>query len=455
MTEAPRPDPPDARGSGRVVAISNRVPPAATALAAGGLVAAVLPALEAEGGLWLGWSGQADVAPGTPTREVRGSVEYVTVDLTPDEVHDYYEGFCNQTLWPLMHGFPERASIDPGQYAAWRAVNVRFAEALMAELHDGDLVWVHDYHLMPLGAELRARGWDGPLGYFHHIPIPVAEVWERIPHATEVATAMRAYDLVGTQTHRDADRLRAHIEVGGGHAPRVQAHPISIDPARIRATAARHPDDAFGSFRRGRQVLLGIDRLDYSKGIPQRLEAFDRLLRADRTLGERAALVQWAAPSRSGIPAYDAERARAEALAADIDALDEGALDFQVSTLPGEQIAAGLRDAEVCLVTSLADGMNLVAKEYVALQPESSPGVLILSDGCGAVEELPEALIVPAGDVEAIAEAIARALEMPLEERRRRWAAMHRTVEVNDVHAWRRRYLAALAEAAAERQAPR
>ncbi|MEZ4502380.1 MAG: trehalose-6-phosphate synthase [Dehalococcoidia bacterium] len=439
----------------RVVAISNRVPPPSTERAAGGLVAAVLPALEAEGGLWLGWSGSASDAPGPRVREVRGSVEYVTLDLTPEQVRDYYEGFCNQTLWPLMHGFPDRASINPAQYATWRAVNVRFAEALMAELQEDDLVWVHDYHFMPLGAELRARGWDGPLGYFHHIPIPLPEVWAQIPHESDIAASMRAYDLVGMQTHRDADRLRSYIEAAteDGVTPLVEGHPISIDPARIRATAARHPDDAFGSFRRGRRILLGVDRLDYTKGIPLRLEAFDRALHADRTLGERVAMVQWAAPSRAGIPAYDAERARSEELAADIARLDEGAVQFEVATRAPEEVAASMRDAEVCLVTSLSDGMNLVAKEYVALQPEADPGVLILSDGCGAVEELPEALVVPAGDVDATAEAITTALAMPLEERRRRWAAMHRTVEENDVHAWRVRFLEALAAAAADRAA--
>jgi len=438
----------------RIVAISNRVPPPSSERAAGGLVAAVLPALEAEGGLWFGWSGQSNATPGPPAREIRGVVEYATLDLAPEEVRDYYEGFCNQTLWPLMHGFPDRASIDPPQYDTWRAVNERFAAVIAPDLRDGDLVWVHDYHFMPLGAELRARGWDGPLGYFHHIPIPLAEGWAHIPHAGEIAASMRAYDLVGTQTHRDAERLRTYIEAGGGVVPLVEAHPISIDPARIRATAARHPDDAFGPFRRGRRVLLGVDRLDYTKGIPLRLEAYDRALRADRSLGARAALVQWAAPSRSGIPAYDAERARAESLAADIATLDEHALQFEVSTKAPEEIAAGLRDAEVCLVTSLADGMNLVAKEYVALQSESDPGVLILSDGCGAMEELTEALIVPAGDVEATATAIARALEMPIEERRRRWTSMHRIVEQNDVHAWRSRFLDALASAAVDRTAP-
>lgn len=439
---------------GRLVVVSNRVPPPPSAGdAAGGLVAAVLPALEEAGGVWFGWSGDTTNPEAAPAHRLGGAVEFVTLDLTASEVTDYYEGFCNQVLWPLMHGFVERASIRPEQAAVWRAVNARFAEALAGLVRPGDVVWVHDYHLMPLGAALRECGWSGPLGYFHHIPIPSPEVWALIPDADTIAADMAAYDLIGTQTQRDAIRLEQHLASRGVTDATIEAHPISIDPRRVRATAARHPDDPFAADRGGRRVLLGLDRLDYSKAIPQRLEAFEQLLEGDPTLADRALLVQWAALSRAGIPEYEAERRAVEAAVERIHAREfaRDPVRFALVTLPAETIAAGLRDADVCLVTSLADGMNLVAKEYVAAQTSANPGVLVLSDGCGAAEELTDALIVRSGDAADLEQAMSSALTMPLEERRRRWERMREQVEAHDVHVWWQRYIEALSQASARR----
>ena len=432
----------------RLVVVSNRVPPADPADAArlaGGLVSALLPAMRQEGGLWFGWSGERRAPEAAPTRHRDGTIEYVTIDLSPAEATEYYEGFCNRTLWPLLHGLAEHSSVRPGEDETWRRVNARFASALTPLLRPDDLVWVHDYHLIPLGAQLRALGWRGRLGYFHHVPIPTIEGWLRIPRADTVADNFTAYDLIGVQTARDVERLRSIL--GAGAPPRIDAYPIGIDPDHWRALANAHPADPFAAWRGKRQVLLGLDRLDYSKGIPQRLQAFERLLARSGPARTGALLVQWAAPSRSEIPEYAAERAAVEGIVARIEQRfgDPAPLHFELAVKPPELVAAALRDADICLVTPLADGMNLVAKEFAAVQQESRPGVLILSDNCGAAEELHDALIVNAADVSSIERAMELALAMPSEERHRRWSALREQVESNTVHHWLRRLLADLA----------
>ncbi|MGE0228061.1 MAG: trehalose-6-phosphate synthase [Dehalococcoidia bacterium] len=427
----------------RLVVVSNRVPAAGSARASvGGLVAALRPAIEERGGVWFGWSGVADDDPVRLTRRDEGTIEFVTCDLTSAEVAGYYEGFCNRTLWPLMHGLVDRAEVRADDYAAWRAVNARFAALLAPMLRPSDLVWVHDYHLVPLGIELRAAGWRGRTGYFHHIPIPERREWASIPQHGEVAACLAAYDLVGVQTARDASRLRSYLDPGAGE--RVRAFPIGIDPERMQRLAGQHPGDPFEA-RGGRQVLLGLDRLDYTKGIPDRLRAFERLLERRPSLRDEALLVQWSAPSREGIPDYRAERLLVDGLVARLSGLaSPSPVEARNEVLPAETVAAALRDAEVCLVTSRSDGMNLVAKEYVAVQRPESPGVLVLTDGCGAAEELREALIVPSGDLDGIAEAMERALEMPLDERRARWRGLSERVDAGHVSGWSRRYLDAL-----------
>jgi trehalose 6-phosphate synthase len=433
----------------RVVVVSNRVPPPETGRreSVGGLVSALRPALEERGGLWFGWSGRTGDSTGVPAHRSEGAVEYVTVDLAAEEVTAYYEGFCNRTLWPLMHGLPERAEVRDTEYEVWRRVNARFASCLAPLLAPSDLVWVHDYQLIALGAELRLAGWRGALGYFHHIPIPRDGEWTRIPHAEAIAADFEAYDLVGVQTDRDAKRLRGCMpEAARG---RIAAFSIGIDPARIRALAQAHPADPFTG-RAGRQVLLGLDRLDYSKGIPDRLMAFEDLLTRAPVMANAALLVQWAAPSRESITDYQLERRQVEEVVARISALGAPPpVELRFEVLPAEQVAAGLRDADVCLVTSLSDGMNLVAKEFVAVQRPEHPGVLVLSDGCGAAEELTESVIVPSGDRTAIREAMGEALAMPIQERRARWEALSAKVERGNVSAWCRAFLDALERAAA------
>ncbi len=452
-----------------MVVVSNRLPPApepGRPAPAGGLASALGQALAEAGGLWFGWSGAAGDPQAPPVHRRAGNVEHVTLDLSAEEVAEHYEGFCNRALWPLLHGFTDRARLDGGQYEVYRRVNARFAERLAPLLCAGDRVWVHDYHLLLLGAELRRRGWRGRLGFFLHIPLPPAAAWARLPGAEELARSLGAYDLVGVQTERDVRAARAILGAHGAAeaATRLGAFPIGIDPEHWRALAAAEPASPFEPLARGRRVLFGADRLDYSKGIPLRVEAFERLLETEPHWRSDALLVQWSAPSRGAIPEYRAEQQRVEELARRVEARfgpaptreggeggagaggagDPSPVWHEVVTHEASTIAAGYREADVSLVTSLADGMNLVAKEFVAVQRAEDPGVLLLSRGCGAAEELVEALLVEPGDVEGLARAIAQALAMPLAERRERWRALLARVEGCTVHDWRRRFLAAL-----------
>jgi trehalose 6-phosphate synthase len=418
---------------------------------AGGLVAALGPALAATGGLWFGWSGDTGSASTPPRRWADGAVQYATLDLPADEVVAYYEGWCNSTLWPLLHGMPEHALISAGDEETWRVVNSRFARWLLPMLRGADLVWVQDYHLIPLGRALRALGWGGALGYFHHVPVPSVTHWDAIPNADAWRGLLAAYDLVGVQTERDCDRLTAYLGSGG---PEVTALAAAVDSEAVLARATEHPADAFAAPRHGRAVVFGLDRLDYTKGVPARFDAFARLISADRGFADRAMLAQWSAPSREGVAAYGAERAQVEAGAAHIGALG-GEVDLRLEVLPPALIAAGLRDADVCLVTSIADGMNLVAKEYVAAQRPERPGVLVLSDGCGAAEALRGALIVPSGDTPALAHAIEVGLAMPLDERVRRWESLHATVGAESPERWATTFLDRLQRAVGKRRGRR
>ena len=431
----------------RVVIASNRVPPPpekGASWPAGGLVSALLPPLAQFGGLWFGWSGRTGNPDAPPQRTVTSAIDYVTVDLSERELSDYYEGFCNRTLWPRLHGLPEHAASLPREYWTYRATNRRFAIALIPLLRPDDLVWVHDYQLIPLGRELRRLGWHGPLGYFHHVPVPTHEDWQAIPHSDDLAISLAAYELIGTQTERDRTRLQSLLP--SGHRDRVSTHPVGIDADRFRARAAaldRNPVALEGDRR---QLLFGVDRLDYTKGIRQRLEAFERLLRRDTRWRHTARFVQWAAPSRATVPEYRAERDAIENVVARINEHfgEPYPVELDLSAHPPEEVAAGLAAADICVVTSLADGMNLVAKEFAAVHSAEAPGVLVLSDTCGAAAQLGDALQVHATDVGSIQQALGRALQMPREERASRSAALRRVVDRGTAQLWFQEFISEL-----------
>ena len=450
----------------RLVVASNRTA-APGEERAGGLAVALWDALvERGGGLWFGWSGD------TTEREMRGvrsltedNVEFALADLSEAEHEGYYLGYANRALWPVFHYRIDLARFDDADWEAYGAVNRRFGRLLHQLLRRDDLVWVHDYHFLLLGQELRNNGWQGPLGFFLHIPFPPSEVFSALPHHQRIARGLAEFDLLGFQTQRDVrnfcrymveqneaealpdGRIRAF-----GRTIRTEAFPIGIDAEEFRRFAegdeARTAVERVRRFIGDRALVIGADRMDYSKGLPQRLQAFGRLLDEYEDLRGRVNLLQIAPPSRESVGAYRDLREELDRLAGrvngDYSDLDYSPIRYLARGYPREVLAGLYRLARVGLVTPLHDGMNLVAKEYVAAQDPEDPGVLVLSEFAGAAERMEAALLVNPHDVGGVADAIRRALEMSRDERVGRWRALDAEVRTNDIAAWRRSYLAAL-----------
>jgi len=459
----------------RIVVVSNRMPPFPVAsteeerrnLPVGGLVTALLPALEEQGGLWMGWSGETtgDKASARLTVSRAGPIQLAAMDLTKSEVNLSYNVFCNRTLWPLLHSFPAKGTIRHDAYRAYRRVNRRFAEALLPLLEEEDLVWVHDYHLIPLGYELRQLGWSGKIGYFLHTPFPPAELLTILPWAGQLLETLLSYDLVGLQTtpnvHNLLDTLSAELEgkvsadvfTQGDQSLRVSTYPVGIDSEAFEAMAIQARVLGSGDFLRrlSRQgsTVLGVDRLDYTKGIGQRLLSFERLLERYPSLRRKVSMIQISAPSRGHVPEYVEERRQVDHLVGRINGRFSEAgwvpIHYLHRSYPRSELAAFYRSANVCLVVPLRDGMNLVAKEFVASQDEKNPGVLVLSKFCGAAETMKDALIVNPYDIEATAQAIYRAIRMSRSERRRRWEALIQDVRTFTAPAWCNAFLSDLA----------
>ena len=443
--------------------VSNRVPSATDldpasrgAGAVGGLVSAVRASLVETGGLWVGWSGR------TATRRSRsvsdpdrtaGPVELATIDLTADESNLFYTGFSNRTLWPILHSFIERTQIRHDTYRAYRRVNRRYAQALIGLLRDDDLVWVHDYHLLPLGQELRRLGWSGRLGFFLHTPFPAADVFSVVPWAAELLSSMVSFDLIGVHTRRYMRNLvdAFQSELGGdwngrefayrNGIARLGVYPISIDPAPFQSAARSSTE----SLRRmlgidaNTRVIIGVDRLDYTKGIPHRLRAYARMLEQHQHLHGEVTFVQISNPSRARVPEYVRERETVERLAGQINGRYlHGSwvpLRYLYRSFSQESLAAFYRDADVNMVTPLRDGMNLIAKEYVVSQVRD-PGVLMLSSLAGAAAELTDAVIVNPFDIDGMSRALYDALQMSKTERESRWRLMNETVERHTASRW-------------------
>ncbi len=454
---------------GRLIVVSNRLP---SKDSVGGLVSALVPTLESAppGSLWFGWSGRSGVAAGRAGAVERGrdgGVPTLGIDLADRDVDGHYNGFCNRALWPLLHCFPGRVVAEAADYACFRRVNALFARALRRRLRPNDRVWIHDYHLFPLGRELRRRGFEGPLGFFLHVPFPPGEIFEALPWARDILESMLAYDLVGFHTESYArnyaralgDELGATPGEDGriradGRTQRIGTYPIGIDPEATRRAA-----DEKSARRRGlksrhgvrhRKIILGVDRLDYTKGIAERLKAFARLLEIAPRFRKRVSFLQISAPSRTRVPEYVRQRREIEELVGHLNgrfgAEDWVPIRYLFRAYSQRDLAAFYREADVCLVSPLRDGMNLVAKEYVAAQT-GDPGVLVLSRFAGAAAELRDALIVNPYDIEGTARALARALDMPLEERARRQAALLAPVMEHTAARWAEGFLRDLGRA--------
>lgn len=451
---------------GRLVIASNRTATPG-APRAGGLAVALADALaERGGGLWFGWSGEVD------EREQRGirlvtdaGVDFALADLTAAEHEQYYLGYANRTLWPVFHYRVDLAAFDEASFDAYESVNRRFGRLLAGLTKPGDMVWLHDYHFLLMGLEMRASGWNGAMGFFLHIPFPAPEVFIALPQHQRLARGLAAFDLIGFQTDRDTANFRryliAHCDAEELDATRIMAFgrtletrtfSIGID-ANEMATMAVSPEAVAAAERVGEKgeawaLVIGVDRMDYSKGLPQRMEAFGRLLDDHPELHGRVSFLQIAPPSRESVDAYQALREEMDRLAGRINA-EIADLDWQpiryLARGYDRPVLAGLfRLARVGLVTPLHDGMNLVAKEYVAAQDPEDPGVLILSEFAGAAEQLKDALLVNPHDIGGMADAIHRALTMPLAERKERWRALDKAVREQDIAWWRQGFLDAL-----------
>jgi len=456
----------------RLVVVSNRIAdPRKTA--AGGLAVALAEVLNNTGGLWFGWSGK--VVDHSEDDDVRiqqaGPVKLAMVDLTRVDHDAFYLGYSNGVLWPVFHYRLDLADFDAGYITGYRRVNQLFARKLLPLLRPDDVIWVHDYHLIPLAAELRALGCTQRIGFFLHIPLPPPLILAAIPGHDWLIRALFAYDLVGFQSKADLHHFAGYVETEAhaqplgdnrwrafGRTVHAGAYPIGIDVQEFAELArSKEAVEMYERMKREyyrRKLLVGVDRLDYSKGLPQRMRAFREFLSKNPDLRSSATLIQIASPSRENVSAYTDILHELESLCGSING-NFGELDWMPvryihRTVARARLPGLYKASRVALVTPLRDGMNLVAKEFVAAQDEEDPGVLVLSRFAGAAEQLKEALLVNPYDTEGTAAAILLALQMPLEERRNRHEALMRTVRQYDVHWWCDTYLQALGEAQAE-----
>jgi trehalose 6-phosphate synthase len=433
---------------------------------AGGLEVAVKASLRHRQGMWFGWSGKV-ARKGEPveTNTVRhDEVDYVTTSLLSEDYEEYYNGFANRVLWPVLHYRFDLAEFSRRDLSGYMRVNEHFASELDKLIQPDDLIWVHDYHLMPLARALRARGHKNRIGYFLHIPCPPPEVLTALPGHDRLIPTLGEYDLVGFQTGDDAFNFSRYLtrECGyhsrdftyaiAGREVRVDAFPVGIETEAFATTARRAVKSTMvqsvvGSLS-GRTMIIGVDRLDYSKGLNLRLDAFEQFLGNYPDWREKVTYLQITPKSRSEIPEYVQMEQLVSQAAGRINgaygAADWTPIRYVNRAYSRTALAGFYRSARAGLVTPLRDGMNLVAKEYIAAQDAEDPGVLVLSRFAGAAHECKEALLVNPYDTEAVAAAINRALSMPLVERRERHAALYETLVRNDIAHWAERFIAAL-----------
>jgi len=452
----------------RVVIVSNRVPkPGVEGPAAGGLAVALADAIK-PGDLWFGWSGSiAKETLLTPRVVTAKGVDYATIDLSKDDYEHFYVNYANSTLWPLLHFRPGMVTFERADYEAYVDVNRSFGHALKPLLKDDDLIWVHDYHLIPLARILRKLGVKNRIGFFLHVPFVPASLLETLPNAVETLKELCNYDVVGFQTERhtgdfrDCLRRMMGYEAEPGKPVKVKGHsvlplacPIGIDAdafAKIAMRAAKAKDTLrLIESLAGRAFIIGVDRLDYTKGLPNRVEGFSRLLERYEEHRGKVSYLQVAARSREDVVSYQELKRELDRAAGEVNGkfgdYDWVPLRYITRPMARNTIAGFYNVARVGLVTPLRDGMNLVAKEFVAAQPPDDPGVLILSEFAGAAEEMTEAIIINPHDADSITEALHKALTMPLDERKERHQALLAKVRASSAKAFCDRFLGALEE---------
>jgi trehalose 6-phosphate synthase len=453
-----------------LVVVSNRVARGkANEPMTGGLAAALLPVVEKSGAIWVGSSGRVrDGAQKEPFAEIEalGAGALAMLDLPAAHYGGYYEGFANSALWPALHSRTDLIRASQQDYLSYREVNAFMARALLRFQKPDSAFWIQDYHFLALGAELRDLGVTQPIGFFLHTPWPARTVIGGVPHHRELVEAMLAYDLIGFQTEDDCENFLGYLasdlglRIANGivtspyGTSRIAVFPIGIDPEKFAQQAARavsHPD--VSRLRRslnGEKLAIGVDRLDYSKGLINRISAFDRMWTLQPSFERTVSLLQIATPSRGTIEAYGKLQSELAKLVSEVNGR-HGEVDWTpiryLNKGFSQTVLAGLyRTAQVGVVTPLHDGMNLVAKEYVAAQNPADPGVLVLSKFAGAADQLDTALLVNPHDIDGMARTIATALSMPLIERRMRWEAMMTKLRASTIQGWFSDFVDALQE---------
>jgi trehalose 6-phosphate synthase len=448
----------------RLVVVSNRVPASASGAQAGGLAVALAGLMERRGGMWFGWSGNTSNEH-TVACNQDGAVQFATIDLTQSELDGYYNQFSNSTLWPMLHSMPELMQYDRRSAQSYRQVNQKMTDALVPLLRPTDLLWIHDYHLLAMPAMLRARGITAPIGFFLHIPFPSADMLASVPEAGALIRDLLCADLIGFQTPNDvenfadaAHRLAGATRMAGGwlhvngRRVRLGAFPVEIE-AREFAVTAEHawraaPSERLRRSLQGQKLVLGVDRLDPTKGLLQRLAGYRRLLETRPDWRRRVTMLQIAAESRKDVTAYrelrNAIDREAGAINSEWSEPDWTPLRIVARAGARSTMAGYMREARVGLVTPLRDGMNLVAKEYIAAQDPQDPGVLVLSKFAGAAKQLTAALIVNPHDADELSDALDTALRMGVPERQERWLQCWRAIEGATPAGWGRTFLATL-----------
>lgn len=453
----------------RLIVISNRVSvPTASGVAGaqGGLAVALNSALREHRGIWFGWSGQETPEfTGHLDMQRNDNVTTATIDLEPQDIEEYYNGYANRTLWPLFHYRIDLTEYDRNFGEGYERVNERFATAVLPLIEPDDLVWVHDYHLLPLGSMLRAKGVANRMGLFLHTPWPPTRLLTSLPFHDRLVASMLEYDVIGFQTTEWLESFLHYVQKEMGLQVRLdnsieyygrrvvaRAFPIGVDYEEFTQAAAseeaREAHDRLKSSVHGSKILIGVDRLDYSKGLGERFTSFGRFLADNPDLAESAVLLQIAPPSRGDVASYQQIREDLERKTGHINGAHADVAFVPIRYVnrgfPRPQLAGFYRAADIGLVTPLRDGMNLVAKEYVAAQDPENPGVLILSQFAGAAMQLKDALLVNPHSVEQVSETIKRALEMPLAERRQRHERLLASVRDENVVHWREDFVRTL-----------
>ena len=427
----------------------------------GGLVSTLLPVLHERGGVWIGWAGSSN-APAVPSPF--DGIELRAVNLSNDEYNDFYLGFANATLWPLYHDGVRAATFDRAWWQAYVTVNRRYAEAAAEAAAPGATIWIHDYQLQLVPKVLRALRPDLRIGFFLHIPFPPQELFMQLPWRNDILEGLLGADLVGFQVPVGASNFarlaRRLVGAAGTDAMvhfedrlvRVGAFPISVDTAQLMSRAADPAVQARAREIRAELgdpecIMLGVDRLDYTKGIDRRLKAIGELFIEGTLIPSRHVMVQIAVPSRDADPHYQREREHLERLIGEINGeqatIGHPAVHYLHQTVPLDELVALYLAADVMLVTPLRDGMNLVAKEYVACRMDAT-GSLVLSEFAGAAQELQAAILVNPHDLDGLKRAIRHALDIDPAEAKARMRRLRRVVRRRDVHTWAHGFLAAL-----------